>query len=172
MAVDEYKIDTELGHASINFQIMHLSNSWLVGRFNQFEGYFGYDPENLENSWVKIGINPDSIDTNLALRDKQLRGENFLDTKQFKIARFESTKIMVKDKSHVTIFGDLTLRGITKQIAIEAELIGQGPDPWGFYRAGFMGKTSILLKDFGIDYDLGPMSQQVDFTLHLEGVKN
>jgi polyisoprenoid-binding protein YceI len=60
---------------------------------------------------------------------------------------------------------------VTKEIEIEAEPVGGGKDPWGGYRQGFTGTTKIALKDFGIDYDLGPSAQEVDLTLDIEGIR-
>ncbi len=69
------------------------------------------------------------------------------------------------------IRGDLTFMGVTRPVEIAFEEIGHGPDPWGGYRAGFLGKTTLRLADFGIDYDLGPASQTVELTLSVEGVR-
>ena len=67
--------------------------------------------------------------------------------------------------------GELTLHGVTRPIVIAVEKIGEGPDPWGGYRAGFLGKTSLNRGDFGMAYDLGPKSESMDFELGIEGVR-
>ena len=69
------------------------------------------------------------------------------------------------------IFGDLTLNGVTKQIVIAAQFIGEGDDPWGGYRAGFEGTTMLKLADFGMTRDLGPASENVELTFSIEGVR-
>ena len=69
------------------------------------------------------------------------------------------------------ITGDLTLRGVTKEVVITADTIGGGADPWGGFRQGFSGVTTLKLADFGVPKDLGPMSKEVELTLNVEGVK-
>jgi polyisoprenoid-binding protein YceI len=166
----DYVIDTERSHASINFRIKHLGFSWLTGRFDDFNGTFTFDEAKPEASAVKVEINTDSINTNHAERDKHLRGKDFLDTAKFPKASFESTAVKM-DGEKATIVGNLTLHGVTKEIEIEAEPVGGGEDPWGGYRQGFIGTTTLPLKDFGIDYDLGPEAQEVELTLNVEGVR-
>ncbi len=166
----DYVIDTAKAHASINFRIKHLGYSWLTGRFNDFSGTFSYDEAKPEASKVKVEINTDSVDSNHAERDKHLRSKEFLDTATYPRAVFESTAVKMNgDKA--TIVGNLTLHGVTKQIEIAAEPIGGGADPWGGYRQGFTGTTQFPLKDFGIDFDLGPASQVVELTLNVEGIR-
>ena len=69
------------------------------------------------------------------------------------------------------ITGNLTLNGVTKPVVIAAKFIGEGKDPWGGYRAGFEGSTTLRLKDFDIQRDLGPASQDVQLTISVEGVR-
>ena len=169
-AAADYVIDTAKSHASINFRIKHLGFSWLTGRFDDFSGTFNFDAAHPEASKVKVDINADSIDSNHAERDKHLRGKDFLDTANHPKAVFESTAVKVNgDKA--TVVGNLTLRGVTKPIEIAAERVGSGSDPWGGYRQGFTGTTRIALKDFGINFDLGPAAQEVELTLNIEGVR-
>ena len=170
VAAADYVIDTDKAHASINFRIKHLGYSWLTGRFDNFNGTFAYDDAKPEASKVKVEIDTESVDTNHAERDKHLRSDKFLDTAKYPKAVFESTAVKMNgDKA--TIVGNLTLHGVTKQIEIAAEPVGGGSDPWGGYRQGFTGTTTLPLKDFGIDYDLGPASQEVELTLNVEGVR-
>ena len=64
-----------------------------------------------------------------------------------------------------------TFHGVTRPVTIEVQKIGEGEDPWGGYRVGFEGEAQIRLKDFGIDYDLGPASQVVELDLNIEAVR-
>ncbi|MDF2179545.1 YceI family protein [Aliiglaciecola sp. CAU 1673] len=167
----DYVIDTKGAHASINFKIQHLGYSWLTGRFNQFDGEFSYDAANPTSAKITVNIDPASIDSNHAERDKHLRSDDFLNVEKFKTAKFVSTKVEDKGDGKLAVHGDLTLHGVTKPVVIDAYKLGEGKDPWGGYRAGFAGTTTIALKDFGIDYDLGPASTHVELDLHVEGKK-
>lgn len=169
---DNYAIDTKGAHASINFSIKHLGYSVLTGRFDTFSGDFSYDPAKPEASTVNVTIDTSSINSNHAERDKHLRSPDFLNVDKFPKATFVSTKVVLgDDKGEFDIVGDLTLNGVTKSITIEVEKVGEGKDPWGGYRAGFSGETTITLKDFNVKMDLGPASQTVQLELEVEGVK-
>lgn len=167
----DYIIDEKGAHASINFKIQHLGYSWLTGRFDKFSGTFSYDPKNPQASSVKVNIDPASLNSNHAERDKHLKSDDFLDVSKFKTASFVSTSVADKGNNEMAIKGNLTLHGVTKEIVIDAVKIGEGSDPWGGYRAGFSGTTRIALKDFGIMTNLGPASTHVDLELHVEGIK-
>lgn len=170
-AAEQYVIDTKGAHAFIQFRIKHLGYSWLGGRFNTFSGEFTYDDKNPANSKIAVDIDPASIDSNHAERDKHLRSADFLDVKRYPAAKFVSTSYEPKGGGRATLKGDLTLHGVTRPISIDVEEIGHGPDPWGGYRRGFAGSTQFALKDFGIDYDLGPASREVELSLSIEGVR-
>ena len=168
---DKYVIDTEGAHAAIQFKIKHLGYSWLVGRFNTFKGEFVYDADNLAASQVNVVIDTKSIDSNHAERDKHLRGSDFLEVSTYPKATFESKKVIPGADGKFQIVGDLTLHGVTKSVTIDASHIAGGNDPWGGYREGFEGKTNIALKDFGINFNLGPASETVELSLYVEGIK-
>lgn len=168
---DKYVIDTEGAHAAIQFKIKHLGYSWLVGRFNTFKGEFVYDADNLAASQVNVVIDTKSIDSNHAERDKHLRGSDFLEVSTYPKATFESKKVIPGADGKFQIVGDLTLHGVTKSVTIDASHIAGGNDPWGGYREGFEGTTTIALKDFGINFNLGPASETVELSLYVEGIK-
>ena len=167
----DYVIDTEGAHAFIQFRIKHLGYSWLLGRFNDFEGRFSYDEQHPAASKVAVTIRTASIDSNHAERDKHLRGEDFLNVDKYPEARFVSTAFRENDDGTATLGGDLTLHGVTRPVTIEVQHIGHGPDPWGGYRRGFQGSTTLKLADFGIDYDLGPAAREVELFLSVEGIR-
>lgn len=168
---DEYQIDTRGMHASIQFRVKHLGYSWLNGRFNDFSGQFSFDEANPDAAKVNVIIDTTSLDSNHAERDKHLRSDDFLSADEFPEATFVSTSADLDTNGNGTIKGDFTLKGITKPISIAVSEIGAGGDPWGGYRRGFSGTTELPLKDFGIDYNLGPASTSVFLTLNVEGVR-
>lgn len=163
-----YKIDP--AHTFVQFEISHLGFSTMVGRFNEMEGTFNWDRNNPEDSSIDITIETASVDTNWAERDKHLREEDFLHVKQFPTATFKSTKYTGNAESG-TLEGMLTLHGVTRPITLQVEAVGEGDDPWGGYRAGFDATTTLRRSDFGINYDLGPKAETMEFKLHVEGIR-
>lgn len=164
----EYRIDTRGAHASITFRYKHIGISWLTGMFKRFSGTFEWDEQNPAASSVVVEIDPASLDSNHAERDKHVRSDDYLDVGRYPVARFESTRVEPTGENTATIYGDLTLHGVTGEIAIEAELVGQGEDPWGGYRAGFAGTTTIDVRDFGMRM---PPEHLVQLDLYVEGVR-
>jgi polyisoprenoid-binding protein YceI len=170
-AEEKYLIDTEGSHAFVQFRIKHLGYSWLYGRFNDFGGSFTYNEQDPSRSRVEVIIKTASIDSNHAERDKHLRGKDFLEVESHPEANFKSTSYQETGPDKATLEGELTLHGVTKPVTIDVQKIGSGPDPWGGYRRGFEGKTTITLADFGIKKDLGPASTEVELTLSVEGIR-
>ena len=86
---DLYIIDTKGAHAFIQFKISHIGKSWLLGRFNQFQGQFEYDEQHPEKSTVQVTIQTTSVDSNHAERDKHLRDKKLLNVKEHPEAKPE-----------------------------------------------------------------------------------
>ena len=167
----DYVIDTKGAHASIQFRVQHLGYSWLYGRFNTFGGTFVYDDAHPSASIINVAIDTSSIDSNHAERDKHLRSPDFLAVDQFPKATFVSTGVGINADGSAKVSGDFTLRGVTKAIMLDVKMMGEGQDPWGGYRAGFEGSTTITMADYGLTYNLGPASTQAEIILTLEGVR-
>ncbi|MCZ4292441.1 YceI family protein [Vibrio sinaloensis] len=165
----DYMIDTKGAHASVNFKVSHLGYSFIKGRFNKFDGEFSYDPANVAASKVMVNVDTTSLDSNHAERDKHIRSSDFIDASKYSTATFTSTSVVDKGDGKLAVNGELNLHGVTKPIAIDAEFIGAGQDPWGSERAGFYGTTRLELADFNIAV-MGT-SSYVDMELHVEGVK-
>ena len=170
MAAD-YAIDKQGQHAFVNFKISHLGYSWLYGTFKDFDGTFSYDAANPEASKVNVTLKTASVDTNHAERDKHLRSADFLNVSKHDTATFESTSVKSTGEGSADVTGNLTLNGVTKPVVIAAKFIGEGQDPWGGYRAGFEGTTTLKLKDFDITKDLGPASETVELIISVEGIR-
>lgn len=169
VAAAEYVIDTEGAHAFINFKFRHLGYSILAGTFEKFAGKFEWDEDDITASSVTIEIETKSMTSFHAERDRHIRGDKYLDTKQFPRAGFVSTRVEPGDDGGMRVIGDLTLRGVTKEIAIDVAKIGEGNDPWGGYRAGFEGYVTIDMRDFGANSFI-PL-HTVEMELFLEGVR-
>ena len=168
-AAAEYKLDP--AHSFIVFKIKHLGFSWLVGRFNSFQGTMDFDPEaGPESQSIALVIDAASLDTNHAERDKHLRSDDFFNVSEFPTITFESTGYE-GDETGGTLSGELTFLGVTRPISFPVRKIGEGPDPWGGYRAGFEGSYTMTRSDFGMDYDLGPAGRTAEIDLYIEGVR-
>jgi len=167
----DYALDTKGAHAFIQFKIKHLGYSWLLGRFNKFDGNFSYDEKAPSKSKVSITIEMKSIDSNHAERDKHLRSDKYLAVNKFPTAKFVSTSFTETKDGKAILKGDLTLHGVTKPVTLNAEHIGHGPDPWGGNRRGFAATTTLTLKDFDLNFNLGPAAKTVELFISVEGIE-
>lgn len=147
----DYHLDIEGAHAFVNFKFKHLGYSWLTGTFKTFDGNFTWDPENPSASTIEVVVDTASLDSNHAERDKHIRDKKYLNVNKFPEARFVSTRIAPKGDGVLEVTGDLTLHGVTKEITFDAEIVGEGPDPWGGYRAGFAGEYVLDTTEFGME---------------------
>lgn len=169
MAAD-YVIDKEGQHAFVDFKISHLGYSFIHGTFKDWSGKFSFDAAKPEASKIDVELKTASLFTNHAERDKHIMSKDFLDTGKFPEAKFVSTAVKSTGEKTADVTGDLTLHGVTKPIVIKATFNGEGKDPWGGYRAGFNGTSTLNLNDFGIKGP-GPTSQTLDLEISFEGVQ-
>jgi len=172
-AAENYAFDIKGQHAFIEFKIKHLGYSWMIGSFRNFDGSFTYDEQHPENNKVDVTIETASLDTNHAERNKHLRSADFFDVEQFPTATFNSTSYVATGKDSGTLHGTLSLHGVNKEIAIEISQIGTGSDPWGGYRRGFEGHTTLHLSDYNMKKAgmLGPVAENVELFLSIEGIR-
>lgn len=172
-SAENYVIDTAKDHAFIQFKIKHLGFSWMLGRFNTFEGSFTYDEQKPSNNRVSVSIDVASVDTNHAERDKHLRSDDFFDAAKYPTATFTSTSYESKGGGKGILHGTLTLRGVTKNVAIDMQQTGTGDDPWGGYRRGFEGTATLHLSDYGMKKGsmLGLAAENVELYLSAEGIR-
>lgn len=166
-AADTFKIDP--AHSFVSFEISHLGFSMLQGRFNKMEGQFTYDAAKPAASTIEVKVETGSVDSNYGERDKHLR-DKYLFTDKFPTATFKSTKF-VENGGKATLEGDLTLHGVTKPVTVAVEFIGAGDDPWGGYRRGYVGTTTIKRSDFGYTEPLGPKADAVNLKFVIEGIR-
>jgi polyisoprenoid-binding protein YceI len=164
----EYEIDPT--HSFVDFRIQHLGYSWMHGRFNGVAGSFRYDAGQPSAAAVEVAVDTATIDTNHAERDKHLRSADFLGVDTHPGASFKSTGF-TGDANGGKLAGVLSIHGVDKPVEIDIRKVGEGADPWGGYRAGFVGSYRLTRRDFGMDYDLGPASASLDLEISLEGIR-
>jgi polyisoprenoid-binding protein YceI len=151
MKTNDWNLDTV--HSGINFTVRHMVVSKVRGRFAKFSGSVALDEDDLTRSVVEATIDASSIDTGTAQRDDHLRSADFFDAERFPQIRFRSTRIEKLGGDRYRLTGDLTIRDVTRPIALDAEYGGRGKDPWGNERVGFTARGSLDRKDFGLKWN-------------------
>ena len=142
-------------HSVVELAVKHMMFSTVKGRFANVAGTIVLNEQNLAGSSVTAEIDAASIDTREAQRDGHLRSADFLDVENFPTITFRSTEIVPQGRDRFVLVGDLTIRGVTREVSLEAEMAGQGIDPWGGKRAGFTATSAINRKDFGLTWNQG-----------------
>jgi len=167
---ETFKVDAV--HSSAVFSVEHLGVSTFYGRFNAMSGSFTIDTANPENSSIRVEIAAESIDTNAAGRDRDLKGPDFFDAKQFPTLSFTSTKIVKAGVDRWTVTGEFTMHGVTNALTCEVRIVGFGKTPMG-YRGGLSTTFTIKRSDFGMTKYLkeGMLGDEVTVMLGIEGVK-
>ncbi|MFQ3567255.1 MAG: YceI family protein [Aggregatilineales bacterium] len=142
-------------HSQVSFSARHMMVTTVRGSFKSLSGTIEFDPANPAAAQVDVTIEAASIDTGVADRDNHLRSPDFLDTASFPTITFKSTRVEPQGSDRARIYGDLTIRGVTREVVIEAELLGQGKDPFtGSTKAGFAGRTTINREDWGLTWNI------------------
>ncbi|MDF1701929.1 MAG: YceI family protein [Planctomycetota bacterium] len=168
-AGEHYKLDK--GHSALLFKIKHLGVSYTHGRFNDFNGFFVVDDENLKNAKIEIDIDASSIDSNDKERDDHLRGADYFNVEKHPSIGFESTSITMASKGVYRVTGNFTLLGVTKEVTFRMSKIGEGDDPWGGHRIGYEGQLVIKRSEFGMTAMLKGIGDNVYITLGVEGIR-
>jgi polyisoprenoid-binding protein YceI len=140
-------------HSGINFSIRHMVVSKVRGRFTKFSGALQLDDADLTRSTLDVHIDASSIDTGTQQRDDHLRSADFFDAEKYPELHFQSSRIEKLAKDNYRVVGDLTIKDVTREVALDVEYGGQAKDPWGNQRAGFIASTSIDRKDFGLKWN-------------------
>lgn len=134
-------------HSEVGFTVRHLMSK-VRGQFTAFEGTLTTGTS-LEETRADATIDLTSVDTRDATRDGHLRSPDFFDVEKFGQMTFTTTSF-----DGTTVVGDLTLKGVTKSVELDAEFLGAGQDPWGGQRLGFEATGEISRKDFGVDFNV------------------
>ena len=172
----EYRIDA--AHSTIGFAIRHYEINWVEGRFEEFGGTIRYDDKDVTKSSVEFSAKVASIDTGVEARDKHLRTADFFEVEKYPDMTFKSTRVERKGKNAYVLHGDLTLKGVTKPVALSFTTTGAVTDPRGNTRFGVEARTKINRRDFNITWGKAfaggglDVGNEVNITLRLEAVKS
>jgi polyisoprenoid-binding protein YceI len=143
-----WKIDKS--HTTVGFSIRHMAISIVDGRFKEFNGeVIG---ENLDGAKVSLEIDAASIFTNSEKRDNHLRAPDFFDVKKYPKIIFEG-KLKKNSGKMYKLSGKFLMHGVTKNLELDAELLGTVKDPWGNTRAGFTVRGKLDRYDYGLKWN-------------------
>lgn len=156
-------------HSSAQFSVRHLGVSTVRGAFTKVSGSAKYDPANPASITLSASIEASSVDTRVEMRDNDLRSPNFLDAQKFPTITFQSKQVKSAGNGKLQIIGDLTIHGVTKEVALDVE----GPsapikDPWGNQRIGASASTKVNRKDFGVNGAPGVVGDDISITIDAE----
>ena len=147
-----YTIDSV--HSYIGFSVRHMMVTQQRGQFHSVSGTANIDRANLAASSVEAVIGIDSIDTNNEQRDAHLKSADFFDAANHPNMTFKSTGVTVTSDGRLHIAGDLTIRGTTKAVVLDADPITPDhADPWGNVKAGTSASTKVSRKEFGLHWN-------------------
>jgi len=149
-AVGTYAIDPS--HTELGFAVRHMAVSKVRGRFSTFEGTLEL-AEKPADSKVSVTIDAGSVDTRDENRDAHLRTNDFFDAENHPKWTFVSTSITAEDGTDFKVVGDLTIRGVTKSVTLDASLEGVVKDPYGNHRVGFSATGEINREDFDVSFN-------------------
>lgn len=148
------KWSIDQAHTEISFKVRHLMISHVKGSFKTFDGNIYTNGKDFKTAEIDIWIDPASISTGDSKRDAHLIGEDFFDVKTFKQIVFVSSTIGESNKEGVhELWGELTMKGITKNVKLEVGFGGIVNDPWGNERAGFTVSGKINRNDWGLTWN-------------------
>ncbi|MGA7104045.1 MAG: YceI family protein [Candidatus Deferrimicrobiaceae bacterium] len=170
--------ELDSAHTAVQFKVRHLMVSNVRGDFEKVSGKITYDGDDISRSSAEITIDANSINTRVAKRDKHLKSPDFLDAEKYPLLVFQSKKVEKAGKGKLKVTGDLTIRGVTREVVLDVE--GPTPpvkDPQGKMHVGGTASTTINRKDFGLTWNKAieaggvVVGNEVEITIDIEIVK-
>lgn len=169
-AADKYTFDK--AHTQILFFVNHLGYSFSQGEFHDYDGGFTFDEKNPANSSIDVTIKTASIDMDDEKWDAHMKNADFFNVEKFPDMTFKSTKIEVSGEKAGKITGDLTILGVTKPVTLDVTFNKAGKSPYGEeYKAGFSAKANIKRSEWGMNYGLPNVGDDVEIRLEVEAVR-
>lgn len=174
LATGTYNFDP--AHTIVGFGVRHLGIALVEGRFKDIRGTVDYNADDVSKSSVRFTAKIDSIDTGVAARDTHLKSADFFEAEKYPEMTFQSTKVE-RVNGRLNLTGDLTIKGVTKQVSFPFSMTGGIKDPWGGTRFGIAAGTTVNRRDFGINFGTKlpsgalDVANEVAVELHVEVVK-
>lgn len=151
MAKSKWSLDPT--HSEVGFKVKHMMFTNVSGKFNNYDVTVSNEDDNFSSSVIEFSADINSIDTNNSDRDNHLKSADFFDVENFPKMTFKSTAVERKSDIGFIINGDLTIKDVTKSVALKAEYSGLMKNPWGNIIAGLSIETKINRKDFGLTWN-------------------
>jgi len=165
-------------HSLVQFAVKHMMFTTVRGRFTEVRGTIHCTDESDPGSAsVEAEIDTASIDTGDADRDAHLRSPDFLDVEQYPTITFKSTRVERVAEDELRVTGDLTIRGVTREVSLATTYNGRGTNPWGQEVAGFTAETRINRKDFGLTWNVALetggllVGDKIDVLIEIQAIK-
>lgn len=140
-------------HSEVQFKVKHLMISTVTGSFNKFSGTATTQTEDFENAEIQFSLDVNSISTNQEMRDNHLKNDDFFQAEKYPTIDFKSTSFKKINDTDYALVGNLTMKGVTKEVQVTAEFGGESKDNQGNLKAGFEVTGAINRKDFGLTYN-------------------
>lgn len=140
-------------HSHIQFAVRHMMISTVRGEFESFSGTIDFDPEKPERTQVYAEVDTASLTTRDETRDNHLRSADFFSAGDYPVMTFESTRVEPQGPRKGKLVGDLTIRGVTREVVLDVEYAGMARSPWGQTSAGFSASANINRKEWGLNWN-------------------
>ena len=170
--------DIDPAHSSLEFAAKHAMVTTVRGRFSDFSGVLHLDGTDPTKSSAEVHIVVDSLDSRSDQRDEHLRSPDFFDVANHPEITFRSTRAAAgKRDGEYRLWGDLTIKGVSREVELELGYTGAAQDPWGKTRVGFEGRTAVNRKDWGLSWNVALeaggllVSEKVKLNLDVAAVK-
>jgi len=175
MTTQIWQIDS--AHSGIHFAVRHLVIAKVRGQFSRWTGALTVPDGDFSRATVDVTIDATSIDTGVADRDAHLKSADFFDVARFPELTFRGRRVEAKGDDRFALVGDLTIRGTTREVALDVESAGQTKDPWGNVRAGFAARTAVDRKEFGLTWNQAletggvMVGEKIEIEIEVEAVR-
>ncbi|MEX2281510.1 MAG: YceI family protein [Gemmatimonadota bacterium] len=162
----------DAAHSEVGFAVRHLMVANVKGRFQNLTADLQLEESDPTHSRIRVDIDAASIDTRSEQRDQHLRSADFFDAENHPRISFQSDRIERVSDDRYRVTGDLTIRGVTRQVSLDTEVSGPEKDPWGGERLGVSATTKIDRRDFGLTWnqalETGGLAVSHDVKINIE----
>lgn len=164
-------------HTNIHFTVRHMMISTVRGAFEEFAGTVEFDEDDPSATRIDVAIQADSVNTREPKRDGHLKSPDFFDAATYPTLTFKSTRVEPVDDRHARLYGNLTIKDVTKEVVLDVEYLGSATSPWGQTSAGFIASGKINRADWGLTWNQALeaggvlVGEEVGFGIDVELIK-